>query len=274
MVKYSFGLRKSPLDERDFLMRSFLDDKPLPPKFDLTDEMTKVRSQGNEGACVGFAMAVGVKERQELVDYGHYVVLSPRYLYELAKKISGHKEGTTLRAVVQVAKNMGVCEESFWPYIAKDPSGRKAGADKNAGKHKIKTYARIANLDELKRAIVDPKVGAVIIGVKVYNGMVSAQAKETGVTPNPSCWNRKVLGGHAITACGYNDDSPYYKKDGHIKCKGSWGEEYGDKGYHYLSYKYIKANMLDAFSSIDIVGSAHIAKVIDLNLVERNASWV
>ena len=61
-MKFVGKLYKSPLDERDWLMTTFLEDKPMPLRFDLTDKMTPARHQGNEGSCAGFAMAVGVKE--------------------------------------------------------------------------------------------------------------------------------------------------------------------------------------------------------------------
>ncbi len=125
-----------------------------------------------------------------------------------------------MKAAVQVAKKLGVCEEKYWSYIAKDIGEPLEGAYINATDYQIKAYARITNLDELQRAIVDPNVGAVMIGVEVYKGMVSDEAKRSGIVPDPSCWDRmKLLGGHAITAVGYNDMSPYYQKDGHIKIK-------------------------------------------------------
>lgn len=243
-----FGLHKSSFDDRDYLLRGYLEEKSLPSHFDITHKMTRVRSQGKEGACVGFAFVAGVKEYQEQIDYKKFIELSPRYIYDEARKISGHSEGTTLKAAMQVASKQGVCEEKYWPYQVPQTIPKSSIADTNASKYKIQTYARILNLIELKRGLV--QFGPILIGVKVYAGM--KKAKDTGVTPNPGCFERmKVLGGHALCAVGYDDFSPYYN-DGHIKCKNSWGSDFGSEGYIYLSYKYIKANMLDAFSSVDV----------------------
>jgi hypothetical protein len=246
------GLKKSPRDERDYLLPAFLAYKETPPEFDRTDAMTRVRNQGQEGSCVGFAMAAGVREYHEQIDYRKFIALSPRYLYEKAKKISGHTEGTTLRAACEVAFKDGVCEEKFWPYVAKQVGAPLAGADDNAAKYKINTYARVTSVKGLKDAIYDDTVGVVIIGVTVFKGMTGDSCKKTGVVPDPTCWDRRTpLGGHALCAVGYNDKSPYFKNDGHIKVKNSWGD-YGDKGYLYLSYKNIAANMMDAFATVDI----------------------
>ena len=272
-MEFKSGVIKSEYDSQDYLMKSFLEFKALPPKFDLTKDMTPVRSQGQEGSCVGFAMSVGCREYQEKIDYKDIIELSPRFLYEEAKKISGHSEGTTLKAAVQVAKNIGVCQEAYWPYVPKEIGLASPEAYKNALRHRIKVYARVTNLTELKQAIVDPKIGPVMIGVHVYKQMLSDDTKRDGVVDDPTCCDRSK-GGHAICAVGYDDESPYFKTGGHIKCKNSWGEVHGDSGYLYLSYRYIRKNMLDAFSSIDIKGSPHIIKVGHMGIRESANSWI
>lgn len=272
-MQFMPGVIKSPYDERDYLMKSFLDFKALPPKFDLTKEMTPVRSQGKEGSCVGFAMVTGCREYQEKIDCKGFVALSPRFLYEESKKISGHTEGTTLKAAVQVAQKLGVCKESLWPYISNEVGVANSETYKNALDYTIKTYARITNLDELKKAIVDPKIGPVLIGVKVYKGMLSDEAKNDGIVSDPSCWD-SVKGGHALCAVGYSDESLFYKNEGHIKCKNSWGKGYGDEGYLYLSYRYIRKNMIDAFSSVDVKGSPYIMTVGRMSFKESAKAWI
>jgi hypothetical protein len=265
--KQALGLHKSPKDERDYLAAPFLLPSiyAIPTHFDCTGKMTPVRNQGSEGSCVGFAMSVGVKEYQEQLQYGKYIPLSPRYVYEYAKAISGHKEGTTLKAAMQVVYGKGVCEEKHWPYTANKKGVQDDKADKNAAKYKVKGFARVRNIDELKLALVDSRIGPTLIGVMVYKGMVSEPCNSTGIVPNPSCWDRRSpLGGHALCAVGYNDNSPYFKNDGHIKVKNSWGEKHGDKGYLYLSYKYIKNNMLDCYTCIDITDEDKIHQIGEL----------
>ena len=270
MLKFISGVLKSPLDIRDYVISSFLRIDALLPEYDYTTKMTPVRNQGNEGSCVGFAMVAGVKEYQEQTDYSKFINLSPRFLYENAKAISGHKEGTTLKAAMDVASKIGVCEEKYWPYIAQNAGKPAPEAYPDALKYKVATYARITNLTELKGAICF--IGPSLIGVKVYKGMVSDECKKTGIVPNPS-WFHSVLGGHALCAVGYNDKSPYFKKDGHVKCKNSWGSDFGDKGYIYLSYTYIKKYMLDAFSSVDIDDPAPYNILTVENIKDRKA-WI
>jgi len=272
-----FGLYKSKLDTRDILMHSFLKDITLPNKFTRRAEMPPVLNQGNEGSCAGHS-ATMMKEYQEQKDHKKFIRLSPRFVYELAKKKSGHSEGTTLRAIVDTLKNEGICEEEYWEYVPGKPGEYKSNAYKNALKYTISAYARILNLKELKQAIYQdyPNGGAVMIGVKVYKGMVGESSKKTGVVPNPGCLERmNSLGGHAITACGWNDNSTYFKNDGHILAEGSWGKDFGDNGYHYLSYSYIKNNMLDAMSTIDIdTPDIDIIRLQDLTRYHEDELWI
>ncbi len=273
-MKYSFSCHKSPYDERDFLLKSFIKPIGLPSEYDLTKKMTPVRDQGGEGSCVGFATVVGCREYQEQIDFDTFIGLSPRFLYEEAKRISGHKEGTTLKAAMQVALNLGVCKEELWPYIPNDVRSPAPKAYQNAKQHKIKTYARVTNIEELKQAIVDPKIGPVLIGVLVFKGMVAEQCKRDGIVPYPTFCDRPI-GGHALCAVGYMEESPYFKTGGHIKIKNSWGLNWGISGYGYLSDKYIKKQMLDAFSSVDIKGSPNIMTVADLpKTKESRRLWV
>ena len=72
--------------------------------------MTPVRDQGNEGTCVAFASAVGVKEYEDTREYKKYIELSPRYLYSICKKNDGapDEEGTYPRVAMKMLLNYGV----------------------------------------------------------------------------------------------------------------------------------------------------------------------
>jgi hypothetical protein len=55
-----------------------------------------------------------------------------------------------------------------------------------------------------------------------------------------------VLGGHAITICGYDDKAQEYM------FINSWGEDWGDKGFGYITYAHMKSILMDAYALIDI----------------------
>ncbi|MFH1779140.1 MAG: C1 family peptidase [Candidatus Omnitrophota bacterium] len=237
-----FGCIKDRFDDRDYLMRAYLPVVRLPKKVDYTQKMSPIRNQQTEGTCVGFAVASGMKEYQESLDYQKLVLLSPRFVYSEAKKIDGMPglEGTTIRVSMQVLKKTGVCQEKFWPYSAHQKDKPKVGAKANAQKFRIITYARILNLNELRLSLFSK--GPCVLGIEVFEGMLKTK---TGVVPLPKR-NETSLGGHAIAACGYDDEKKI------IKFKNSWSTRWGDKGFGYLSYEYIQRYMMDAWSSVDI----------------------
>jgi len=261
-TNYGFGLYKSPIDKRDYLMESFFKTEiSLPSFFDSPEPTGPQTNQKDEGACAGHE-AKNAKERHEWVDNGHFIELSARDIYERAKKISGSSEGTTLIAIAKALME-GIAEEDFWPYEANNPNtGPKSGIEKNRAKYKIGGYARITGIDAMKRTIFEGYPKALLYGMQVYKGFISDQSKTTGVVSDPTCWDRVQgpLGGHAIfpgansiegrTGCGWNDNSEFFKGDGHMYFKGSWGN-FGFHGYHIVSYKNIKANGLDCICILD-----------------------
>lgn len=240
---FKLGCLKDKVDNRDHLMRAYLPIKIIPKKLDLTNKMSPVRDQGNEGTCVGFASTVGMKEYQELADYEKLISLSPRFLYSECKKIDGmpEAEGTTIRAAMKALKNIGVCRESFWPYIPNQSDKPQKGSISDAKKFRVLRYARIIDLNELRITLATK--GACVIGVQVFEAMMKTK---TGIIPMPKR-NETSIGGHAICPVGYDDNKKL------IKFKNSWSNTWGNKGYGYLPYKYIETYMMDAWSSVDII---------------------
>ena len=240
-------------------MRVYLPVVKLPKKIDWTEKMSPVRDQDEEGVCVGFATACGMKEYQEFLDYGKLVELSPRFVYAEAKKINGIPglEGTTIRAAMKVLKNKGVCQEKFWPYQPYQKDKPKEGALSNAKKFRILTYARILNLNELRLSLATK--GPCVMGIQVFKGMLKTK---TGIIPLPKK-NETSLGGHAICIVGYDDEREL------VKFKNSWSTKWGQAGYGFLLYSYIERYMMDAWSSVDMEDPNPLTLASVLNYRER-----
>jgi len=272
MEQFSYGAIKSEVLDTDWIITSLVEGVVLPTKVDYTPYMTPVRNQSNEGSCVGFATAVGVREYQEQIDWKGFIPLSPRYIYELAKKISGSSSGTTLKAAAQVCVKNGICQEEFWKYVAGVPGKPEPGADVNAANYRIQPgYVRVTNEKELKAALV--KYGVLLLAVKVYKNWY--RDNKTGHIPDTT-WGEKysgVLGGHAVALVGYDDATKEYK------FKNSWaykdGTLWGDKGYGYLSYKELKFELMEAYCLVDIKTSGQkLMTVADIPFLKLFTSWV
>lgn len=236
------GCIRDKFDDRDYLMRAYLPVIRLPKKVDYTRKVSPVRDQGNEGTCVAFATASGMKEYQEMLDYSKLILLSPRFIYNECKRIDGMPgvEGTTIRIAMKVIKTKGVCREKFWPYSPHQKDKAQKGVAVDAKQFRVLTYARILNLNELRLSVYSK--GPCVIGVEVFEGFMMTR---TGIVPLPGK-NEEGLGGHAICAVGYDDQKKL------IKFKNSWSEKWGEKGFGFLPYAYVERYMMDAWSSVDI----------------------
>ena len=243
---YAFGCRKDPKDLRDIPMALVLPPITLPKSFDYTGRMTPVRDQKSEGTCVAFASVVGVKEYEDSQEYRKLIALSPRYVYSLCKKFDGSpdEEGTYPRIAMKVLLNYGVCPEDYWPYRPHQKDLPKKNAKESAARYRIKAYARLKGILEMKRNLLIN--GPFLAGVKVFTSWLDKKTQKTGLIPLPKR-NEKIIGGHAVCIVGFHDAVKLFK------FKNSWSVEWADKGYGYLPYEYIKRYCSDAWSATDLI---------------------
>jgi len=85
-----------------------------------------------------------------------------------------------------------------------------------------------------------------MFGFTVYNSI--KQATADGKIPYP-CSGDSFAGGHAIVAVGYDDGITITNSNcnqtttGAFLIRNSWGTEWGDAGYGWLPYEYVKTGM-------------------------------
>ncbi|MFH1824177.1 MAG: C1 family peptidase [Candidatus Firestonebacteria bacterium] len=247
-MKYKFflGYKKDKVDHRDLPMAIVLPPIKLPDFIDYTNKMSPVGNQGDEGTCVAFASVDGVKEYQEKKERNKYIDLSVRYVYWCCKRIDGmpNEEGTHPRVAMKVLQKYGVPPEKYWPYKPHQTDKPKKNIDKIAKPFKILAYARLNSVLEMKRSLVIN--GPFLVGVVVFDNWMTEKVANTGFISFPRKKNKQI-GGHAICIVGYNENKSLFK------FKNSWSEEWGDKGYGYLSYKYIEKFCMDAWSATDLI---------------------
>lgn len=257
------GYRKDPLDRRDYKYRNtFVYESAadlrdqflgLPANVDYTSEMSPVKDQGQLGSCVGFAVTA-MKEWQEAKEQALEVAtgkaykrdktydLSEAWVYWNAKKIDPWpgEEGTSIRYAMKVLNKIGVPTETAWPYKDINVGKPKKWANMIATWALIGSYWSVATIYELKTAL---QKGPVPIGIGCYEEIFYVGSDGIVKYPvNPDI----CYGGHAVCAVGYDDNRSL------VKFKNSWSPYWGEDGYGYLSYDYIRDFMWDAWSSQDI----------------------
>jgi len=261
LAKFPLTYRRDPEDKRDFKLETIrpqlLEAKlTLPSSVDHTPDMSPVKDQGQLGSCVGFAVSA-MKECQERKEHLEEIAKGKRgrpkiydyseaWVYWNSKKIDPWpgEEGTSIRYAMKVLQKIGVPTEKGWPY--KDVNDVNAvGEPANwanlvARWALIDSYYRIDTLNGLKLALID---GPVPIGVPCFYEIFFVG--DNGIVPYPANPD-EVYGGHAICTVGFDDSKQL------IKFKNSWGSGWGDKGYGYLTYKYVSDFLWDAWVAKDL----------------------
>src|SRR5208282_3687015 len=218
-----------------------------PTTVDLRPLCPPIYNQGNWGSCTAQAWSRLLEfiELQDLrqkiqgpeIFTSTYTALSRLFFYYNERKINGTEtadEGAQLRDGMQAASTWGVCPEDMWPYIQSDLfTSPTEQCYITAAQHKIVSAYRIedGNLDEMKTCLAEGF--PFVFGISVYSSFMSNIIAQTGnvIVPNQA---ENCEGGHAICAVGYDDS-----RDALI-CANSWGTDWGDKGYMFLPYDYVK----------------------------------
>jgi len=245
------GCIQDPLDRRDFAIRMFLAaDRISLPKSKMYEHPSSVRDQGALGSCVGHACAA-LKEFQEVQQRNRtpFRDVSEAWIYWKAKEIDPwevFEEGTSFRYALKVLNKEGVPTEKAWPYKPINTlQGRgkpKFWAGIVARWGKIKTYARIESIPQMKETLV--LKGPFLLGIMCFNGIFSPSATSAMVSMPKA--GESPQGGHAILIMGYDDDlSAFWFRN-------SWGTHWGKDGYAWLPYQYVDQYMLDAWSVVDL----------------------
>jgi hypothetical protein len=206
----------SPEDERDWNAGTIYKKTGLESILDLRDSLPPIRNQGSQGTCAAQTAAC-MKEWQEKKDYNFEGYMSPQFIYNNRENQDSH--GMFGRDVMRILSKIGSVEDAIYEYGKIEPvlSIDPELYDK-AKMHKIKNYARIFDIENLKKALSIN--GPCYIAFPTYNYGPRMWYKESPDT--------QMQGGHAMTIVGYNGEG--------FIIRNTWGSNWGDKGYCVYPY--------------------------------------
>jgi len=233
------------------------------PIVDLRPWCSTIENQGSLGSCTANA-GVGMYEYFERRAFGSHSNASRLFLYKVTRNLLGWTgdTGAYLRTTMAALVLFGTPPEKFWPYtIADFEKEPTAFCYAYAQNFQALQYYRLdppgttplAFLNTIKNCLNAGLVS--IIGFTVYNSY--NQAVTTGKIPFPVAAD-KVVGGHAIVIVGYDDTMKIKNTNrggvettGAFIIRNSWGTGWGQAGYGYLPYEYVKRGLaVDCWSMI------------------------
>jgi len=222
--------------------------KEIPPSFSWRNQMSKVKNQGNVQSCAAFAATAIVEfQKRKRAEVAHEYDLSEALLYEISTyetnqtPSSCREAGRYFLDIINALKSFGVPREDCHPYerVCKDPPSKFGEEsplwckrwDELSSLNKIKDAVAIDTLDlkALKNAIY---VAPVLAGMIVFADFFSYSG---GVYEHPPSEGESIAGFHAIVLIGYDDN----KKA--LELRNSWGEDWGEGGYAWMSYDLVAA---------------------------------
>lgn len=244
-VRMLHGWKPDRPDHRDLIMQAPPIKAKIAVKADISSRMSRIEDQGDIGSCVANSSTTGFeylfraagKKQPEL---------SRLFVYYFSRYLDGtdpnDDAGTYIRTAMKTLATYGVCTEDLWPYIVSKYNVKPSKeAVSNALTHQALRYYRTPTLLHIKYSISEGF--PVVFGFSVPETIFDDTTTQTGVVlyPGPAT---KMVGGHAVIACGYDD----IKKQ--LKFQNSWGPVWGDKGHGYLPYDFITKGLADDFWTI------------------------
>lgn len=236
------GVIDSPYDSRDYtldMLVSTASSDILPPSY-RTPTTVPVLSQGSTSTCVACALA-SCRYIQEELQEGSASKFSVIYIYGNRLLTDTQNEGMIPRQALKTIVNFGDCHwDDFSGYCSYATAKSAYEADKEryddlAYPYKINSYYSLSGVDEIKTAVYE--LGCAVISINTRtsfrcpgsDGYVEYDDTET------------IGGRHMVTVVGWTEDD-------HWVVLNSWGANYGDGGYCYLSFDY---PINEAWSMVD-----------------------
>lgn len=231
MERRSWGWKRDLPDVRDKLSTAGMIRRalPLPRKFNLISSFPDPYDQLELGSCTAQAVC-------SICDFKYARPFDPSrlFLYYATRKIEGtinFDSGASIRNTIKALNKYGTCSESVWPYnpehFRTNPGAVSAA---EAKQHQALQYAKVlVTVSSLKDSIV--RQSPVVFGFSVYQNFYDLNSSDYTLKHPKS--DDSLLGGHAVVAVGYDDDS---------KCfiiRNSWGKSWADGGYFLMPYTFI-----------------------------------
>lgn len=247
--------------------------------------VSSVKNQGNTNACWAFSGAslietAAMKEGFSEIDLSerHINMMSTYNAYLNNKvNISGYNRnandgGNYSYVASYIFRGDGAILESDFPYIL-PWSSNYAPIDKSSMPSKKPVFSVDDYLsDYTSSTCTSDRIEEIKSYVREYGAVGATINSSNGWTSLDQHYfinTRSDYTDHAITIVGYDDriskdNFAYASRDGAFIVKNSWGEEFGDDGYFYISYDDLRiCRNITGFKGISVNEYDHVYNASD-----------
>jgi len=204
----------------------------LPESVDLSHRFPVAGFQGNQGSCVSWAVAYGVRSYYDFKASNNKpdsrFAFSPSYIYNQIKR--GNKNcdsGSSISDALNLVRDQGVPRISDFPYLDSNCSRLPTADIKNrAAQYKIRDWRAIpaGDLESIKGELY--RGNPVVVGMIVSSTFEDLRGRNifNDEKSQPS-------GGHAMVITGYDDRRRAFR------LFNSWGTSWGENGFGWVGYR-------------------------------------
>ncbi len=208
----------------------------LPGRVDLSEYLPPVASQGRIGSCAAWSTIYYARTLLENKERGWGAddqdeIFAPLFTYN--QITGGVNEGTYMGDHFEIAVNTGTATWQTFPDnhdLTARPDSRstneaasfRAESWKSLSKYNRETRTWTNNINDVKMLLAQGL--PVVAGFATYNNLYGYRGGVYNRTEG------SFLGGHAMCIVGYDDSRRV------LKIVNSWGTDWGDEGFLWLSY--------------------------------------
>jgi C1A family cysteine protease len=221
----------------------------LPTSMDWREYCGPVEDQQELATSAAHA-CVALIQQFERRSSGRMLRLSRLFAHCAARRLVNviGDQGVSLRSVFKAIALCGVPPEEYWPY---DSLRLEAEPDPftYAFHRDFRTlcYLRLDSRLLSGEQVLDQLRSFLAAGFPFAFGFpVCSSVGNDSEIPFPTAADT-VLGGQAVTAVGYDDRVRIRSDKGALLVRNSWGPEWGDHGFGWLPYTYVKQQLARDF---------------------------
>jgi len=218
-----------------------------------------IGDQGEQGSCVSWAAVYYCQGALQRKDRGWFGgassnLLSPAFSYNQLRANDG---GANFSDHMRFLTRVGACPLNAMPYDEDDENTQPdTNAFRRATEARTLGWSWFVVTNDTQLYLIKQHLAAtniVVTAMNVYENFIFCSTNGVATTSSYGAVgaNANVMtgqsgsyqGGHGITIVGYDDRKRYGPgggEEGAFKIANSWGTNWGNAGYFWVSYEYLK----------------------------------